>query len=151
MHVFIALFQAREQRELIARAHSAVCRVVLIARQARRIYVDAAWKLVEYITSKEGQEILSSTGFQIPVYESVAMSEDFVEAEKTKGPQNYEVFVQSAKKQGYGLWQYRSSITWKTNIYDTPSEFLFAENESDRKTVKQFLEEAKAKAASELG
>lgn len=111
----------------------------------------AAWKLVEYIASKEGQEILSSTGFQIPVYESVAMSEDFVEAEKTKGPQNYEVFVQSAKKQGYGLWQYRSSITWKTNIYDTPSEFLFAENESDRKTVKQFLEEAKAKAASELG
>ncbi|MCQ2741783.1 MAG: extracellular solute-binding protein, partial [Bacilli bacterium] len=28
----------------------------------------ASWKLVEYIASREGQEILSATGFQIPVY-----------------------------------------------------------------------------------
>ncbi len=111
----------------------------------------AAWKLVEYIASKEGQEILSSTGFQIPVYESVATEEAFVAAEKKKGPENYEIFVNSAKNQGYGLWQYRNSITWKTNIYDMPSEFLFAEKEADRITVERFLEIARGKAAENLG
>lgn len=102
----------------------------------------AAWKLVEYIASKEGQEILSATGFQIPVYESLALDEELVASEKAKGPENYEIFVQSAKNQGYGLWQYRSNTTWKVKGYDLLSENLYAEKESSRITVDTFLSNA---------
>ena len=103
----------------------------------------AAWKLVEYIASKEGQEILSATGFQIPVYESLALEEDLVASEKEKGPMNYEIFVESAKNQGYGLWQYRSNTMWKVKGYDLPSENLYSEKESSRITVDEFLQAAK--------
>ena len=103
----------------------------------------AAWKLVEYIASKEGQEILATTGFQIPVYEDLALEENLVASEKEKGPQNYEVFVESAKNQGYGLWQYRSNTLWKENGYDLNSEKLYAEVESERITVDEFLQKAK--------
>lgn len=103
----------------------------------------AAWKLVEYIASKEGQEILSATGFQIPVYESLALEENLVESEKEKGPLNYEIFVESAKNQGYGLWQYRSNTMWKVKGYDLPSENLYAEKANARITVDEFLAEAK--------
>ena len=103
----------------------------------------AAWKLVEYIASKEGQEILSATGFQIPVYESLALEEDLVASEKEKGPMNYEIFVESAKNQGYGLWQYRSNTMWKIKGYDLPSENLYAEKANSRITVDEFLAEAK--------
>lgn len=103
----------------------------------------AAWKLVEYIASKEGQEILSATGFQIPVYESLALSDDLVASEKAKGPQNYEVFVKSAKQQGYGLWQYRSNTLWKVKGYDENSELLYSEDPSTEITVDQFIEQAR--------
>ncbi len=104
---------------------------------------DAAFKLVEYIASKEGQEILSATGFQFPVYESVATDPDFVANEKELGPQNYEIFVESAKMQGYGLWQYRKNTLWKVNGYDVPSEFLVSYDPSTLITVDEFLSRAK--------
>lgn len=103
----------------------------------------AAWKLIEYIASKEGQEILATTGFQIPVYEDLALEENLVNSEKEKGPENYEVFVESAKNQGYGLWQYRSNTLWKENGYDLNSEKLYAEVESERISVDEFLQKAK--------
>ncbi len=104
---------------------------------------DAAWKLVEYIASKEGQEILSATGFQIPVYESMALSEDLIAREKELGPQNYEILVESAKMQGYGLWQYRRNTLWKVNGYDVPSEFLVSFDPNTLITVDEFLARAK--------
>lgn len=113
--------------------------------------LEASWKLVEYIASKEGQEILTSTGFQIPVYESLALDEKLVASEKEKGPYNYEIFVQSAVNQGYGLWQYRNNVLWKEQGYDVPSENLFAADESKRLTVDEFLEIAKEKVNSNLG
>lgn len=105
---------------------------------------EAAWKLVEYIASKEGQEILTATGFQIPVYEDLALDKDLVAKEKAKGPENYEVFVNSAKIQGYGLWQYCKSNTWKVNGYDVPSEKLYA-NDGNDISVDEFLADARNK------
>ena len=108
---------------------------------------EAAWKLVEYIASKEGQEILTATGFQIPVYSDIATSKDVIEREtaNNRAPQNYECFVESAMHQSYGLWQYRETQTWKQLGYDTESEKLYAENPAERITVDQFLTNVKNK------
>lgn len=106
-------------------------------------HTEAAYKLVEYIASEEGQEILTATGFQIPVYETLALSDELVASEKDKGPENYEIFVEAAKTQGYGLWQYYRNTLWKVNGYDVPSEYLLAEKEAERITVEAFLERAK--------
>lgn len=112
---------------------------------------EAAWKLVEYIASREGQEILTATGFQVPVYEDLATDPALVAKEQGKGPANYMVFVESAKKQGYGLWQYRSNILWKEKGYDTPSEYLYSTDPTTRITVDQFLSRAKELVTSNLG
>lgn len=104
----------------------------------------AAWKLIEYIASREGQEILSSTGFQIPVYTDLALSEDVKKREEINYPGlNYEVFVHSAEKQSYGLWQYRNNQKWKTMGYDTTSEYLYHSDPNKRWTVDYFLNQAK--------
>lgn len=112
---------------------------------------EAAWKLVEYIASREGQEILTATGFQIPVYEDLALDEDLVAKEKEKGPYNYEIFVNSAKMQGYGLWQYCRSNTWKVNGYDVPSEYLYSTNPDTEISVEEFLGRAENLVNSNLG
>lgn len=112
---------------------------------------EAAWKLIEYISSREGQEILSSTGFQIPVYGDLALSDDVVEREETLYPGlNYGVFVKSAETQSYGLWQYRNNQQWKTLGYDTTSEYLYHKDPEKRWTVDYFLEQAKSKVNANL-
>lgn len=112
---------------------------------------EAAWKLVEYISSREGQEILTATGFQVPVYLDLATDEKLVASEVAKGPENYNVFVQSAKTQGYGLWQYTKNITWKVNGYDTPSEFLYSTDPNTEISVDEFLKKAKDIIGSNVG
>ena len=113
---------------------------------------EAAWKLVEYIASREGQEILTATGFQIPVYSDLAVAPDIVNREtaNNRAPQNYECFVESAMHQSYGLWQYRETQTWKTLGYDTESEKLYADDPSDRITVDTFLNNVKNKIGQYL-
>lgn len=106
-------------------------------------HTEAAYKLVEYIASEEGQEILTATGFQIPVYETLALDKALVDSEKEKGPENYEIFVGAAKNQGYGLWQYYRNTLWKVNGFDVPSEYLVSEDESTRITVEEYLNRAK--------
>ncbi len=113
--------------------------------------LEAAWKVVEYIASKEGQEILTSTGFQVPVYEDLALDPELVAKEKAKGPENYEIFVEAAINQGYGLWQYRNNIKWKTDGYDIPSEHLFSTDPTTEITVDEFLAIAKVKVTENLG
>ena len=111
----------------------------------------AAWKLIEYIASREGQEILSSTGFQIPVYADLALSEDVKKREEINYPGlNYEVFVHSAENQSYGLWQYRNNQKWKTMGYDTTSEYLYHSDPSKRWTVDYFLTQAKEAVTENL-
>lgn len=109
---------------------------------------EAAWKLVEYIASKEGQEILSATGFQIPVYKELGLSEDLVAREKALGPYNYEIFIEAAETQPSGLWQYRASQKWKEMGYDLKSEKLF--DSDNPMTIDEFIEQARAAVNSNL-
>lgn len=111
-------------------------------------YPEAAWKLVEYVASKEGQEILSATGFQIPSYPSIGYSEDFLAREKQSKPQNVEAFLSAAESQPYGLWNYRDTQTWKVQGYDVTSELLLSDDPTTRITVDEFLARAKAKVNS---
>lgn len=108
-------------------------------------HLEASWKLVEYIASREGQEILSATGFQIPCYYDLALDKDVIarESANSSGYSNYKVFVDSAQNQSYGLWQYRANSQWKTLGYDTTSERLYDTNPATRWTVDEFLAEAK--------
>lgn len=112
--------------------------------------IEAAWKLVEYITSREGQEILSATGFQIPLYSDLAHQEDFLAREKELGPHNYEAFLEAAEGQPYGTWQYRSDLRWKTLGYDATSELLFSTDPSTRITVEEFLDKARTAVTNYL-
>ncbi len=97
----------------------------------------AAWKLVEYIGSPEGQEILSATGFQFPLYESLGLDEDYIATQASFKPANYDVFIKSAMHQPAGTWTYRSSSRWKVETYDEFSALLLDDN--DRITVADFL------------
>ncbi len=100
---------------------------------------EAAWKLIEYIASKEGQELLSATGFQIPVYPALAEQEDFIERESNNKPSNFKCFLEAAETQPVGLWSYHSNQLWKTEAYDKDVEKVYAESESERISVDAFL------------
>ncbi len=100
----------------------------------------AAWKLIEYIASKEGQELLSATGFQIPVYPSLAEQEDYIERESNNKPSNFQCFLDAAEYQPIGLWSYHKDQLWKTEAYDKDVEKVFAEDAGERITVDQFLD-----------
>jgi ABC-type glycerol-3-phosphate transport system substrate-binding protein len=108
----------------------------------------AAVKLVEYIASKEGQEILAATGFQIPVYEALGMDENFIKYESSLGPQNYQVFIQSAKNQPAGLWQYRPSQRWKVLGFDTECGPLF--NFQNPMSLDTFIDNVRAAVNANL-
>jgi len=106
-------------------------------------HIEAAWKLVEYIASREGQDILSATGFQIPVYEDLSYDEDFLAREKAAGPENFEAFLTAAANQSYGTWQYRQDSRWKSLGYDATSELLFSSDPNTRITVDEFINRAR--------
>lgn len=106
---------------------------------------EAAWKLIEYIGSPEGQEILSATGFQFPLYKSIGYSEEYLERESALKPANYRVFIDSAAKQPAGTWTYTKSSQWKELSYDMYSEYLLDDNASNRWTVDEFISKVKSK------
>ena len=110
----------------------------------------AAWKLVEYIASREGQELLAASGFAIPIYNSLATDKRIVERELSLGPQNYQVFIESAKHQPAGTHTWLNSNRWRTDSYDALSAQLFAVNPSSRITVDKYLDNVKEKANSIL-
>ena len=105
--------------------------------------LDAAWKLVEYIGCPEGQEILAATGFQFPIYQSVAFDEDYLAVYENSKPSNYEIFLKSASTQPAGTWMYLTSDQWKELGYDGLSAHLLDTNANDRWTVERFLDECK--------
>ena len=110
----------------------------------------AAWKLVEYIASREGQELLAASGFAIPIYNSLATDERIVERELSLGPQNYQVFIESAQHQPAGTHTWLSSNRWRMDSYDALSAQLFAVDPSSRISVDEFLEDVKEKVNSIL-
>ena len=100
---------------------------------------EAAWKLIEYIASKEGQELLSATGFQIPVYPSLAEQKDYIERESNNKPANFKCFLDAAEQQPIGLWSYHKNDLWKTEGFDKYVEKVYADDASERITVDEFL------------
>ena len=104
---------------------------------------EAAWKLVEYIGSPEGQEVLACTGFQFPIYQSVASSEEYLSNYEDTQPNNYEIFLESAATQPAGTWTYLPSDQWREMSYDSYSAYLLDSDESDRWTVETFLAKVK--------
>ena len=105
--------------------------------------IKTAWKLIEYIASKEGQELLSATGFQIPVYPELAEQPDFIERESNNMPANFACFLAAAEFQPFGLWSYHRDQLWKQEGYDLKAEKLFADNPNERLTVDDYLEEVR--------
>lgn len=101
---------------------------------------EAAWKLVEYIGSPEGQEILAATGFQFPLYEDIGLSEEYLKRESQLKPNNYEVFIKSASEQPAGTWTYTKNTQWKELGYDMFSEYLLNSDASKRWDVDYFLQ-----------
>ncbi len=99
---------------------------------------------MEYIGSKEGQEILSATGFQFPLYESIGLSEEYLKRESQLKPNNYEVFIHSVAEQPAGTWMYTKSTQWKELGYDMFSEYILDKNENNRWTIEKFLERVKS-------
>ncbi len=114
--------------------------------------IEAAWKLLEYINSEEGQEILASTGFQFPIYKELGLSEEYIANEKAKAgyPQNYEIYIKSAINQPAGTSTYIANNTWKSTSYDAYSAYLLDSVEEDRWSVDKFLDEVRAKINSIL-
>ena len=100
---------------------------------------DAAWKLIEYIDSKEGQELLSATGFQIPVYPELANEPDYIERESNNRPANFQAFLAAAENQPVGLWSYHKDQLWLQEALHVDVEKLFADDPSERLTVDQFI------------
>ncbi len=104
----------------------------------------ASWKLVEYIGSKEGQEILAATGFQFPLYKSLGDDASYIASQATLKPANYKIYIESAKTQPGGTWTYSSSTDWKTLGYDLYSQNLLDSDESQRWTIDQFISSVKS-------
>ena len=101
----------------------------------------AAWALIEYIASPEGQEVLSCTGFQFPCYEELALSDDFLETElaRDNAAEHYSYFVKQAATQPAGPGTHFKNSTWKNSTYDACSEKLLDENATNRINVSTFL------------
>lgn len=106
---------------------------------------EAAWKVIEYFGSPEGQALLAASGFSVPIYESVAYDENVLEREKALGPQNYEVFIESAKGQPAGTHTYIPSQRWLKEGYNALAANLYALDASERWSVDKYLEEVKNK------
>ncbi len=104
---------------------------------------EAAWKLVEYVGSQEGQEILSATGFQFPLYEDIGLSEGYLKRESSLKPNNYEIFIHSVATQPAGTWMYTKSTQWKELAFDMYSEYIFHNDPEKRWTIDYFLERVK--------
>lgn len=106
---------------------------------------EAAWKVIEYFGSPEGQAILAASGFSIPIYNSIAYDENVMAREKALGPQNYEVFIESAKHQPAGTHTYVASQRWLKEGYNALAASLYDLDPSVRWTVDEYLEKVKEK------
>lgn len=71
---------------------------------------DAAWKFIEYLCGKSGQEKYASTGFTLPNSPEIANSEAFLQPDQK--PANSVVFVETAYYQRSGDWAWLPSKMW---------------------------------------
>lgn len=102
----------------------------------------AAYDVIELIASKQGQLLISSTGFAIPFYDDEDTLNTFYQQEQDGGlPTNTAAFIEAAKYQkGNRLTYLPGSYRWKTQM-DIASEKLFDEESKERTDVMDWLAE----------
>lgn len=109
---------------------------------ARSSEKQAAYDVIELIASKQGQLLISSTGFSIPFYDDEATLETFYAQEADGGyPTNTAAFITAAKYQrGNRLTYLPGSYRWKTQM-DIASEKLFDEDNKQREDILGWFDE----------
>ena len=102
----------------------------------------AAYDVIELIASKQGQLLISSTGFSIPFYDDESTLETFYAQEADGGyPTNTAAFIAAAKYQrGNRLTYLPGSYRWKTQM-DIASEKLFDEDNKQREDILGWFDE----------
>lgn len=101
-------------------------------------YVEAAYKLVEYLGGPEGQKEQSLMGFSIPSFKSMAKTDVFLQPGQK--PENAQVFVKAAETQVAGPWTNLPNAKW----YDTLAQGL-APMWEGQKSAGDLLNELKPK------
>jgi len=81
-----------------------------IAMSAKSPYPDEAFKLIAYLGGRIGQEKQASTGFNIPNYPDMASTDLFLQPGQK--PENAKVFIEMAKIEKPGPWNYYSNNKW---------------------------------------
>lgn len=102
----------------------------------------AAYDVIELIASKQGQLLISSTGFSIPFYDDEETLTTFYAQEEDGGyPSNTAAFISAAKYQrGNRLTYLPGSYRWKTQM-DIASQKLFDADNAARNDVASWLTE----------
>ncbi len=102
----------------------------------------AAYEVIELIASKQGQLLISSTGFAIPFYDDEETLNTFYQQEQDGGsPSNTAAFIEAAKYQrGNRLTYLPGSYRWKTQM-DIASEKIFDTDDKKRVGVDEWLVE----------
>lgn len=111
----------------------------------------AAYDVIELIASKQGQLLISSTGFSIPFYDDSETLETFYKQEEDGGsPTNTAAFISAAKYQrGNRLTYLAGSYRWKTQLDIASQKFLDADN-SARNDISSWLTEMQTTIGSIL-
>lgn len=90
-------------------AHSGSVGIVM---NANTKYPNAAWLFMEYIASKEGQEIQAQEGFALPYYRSLAYDEKGTFLNSKYAAPNAVVFSRAAEYETPGDWWYLKDNKW---------------------------------------
>ncbi len=73
---------------------------------------NAAWLFMEYVASKEGQEIQAEGGFAVPYYKSLAYDEEGAFLNSRYAADNAIVFVEATEYERPGDWWYLKNKKW---------------------------------------
>lgn len=85
-----------------------------IAINANSENKNAAWVFVQYVASKEGQEVFASTGQGVPYYKSLAFDPNGAFLTNPYGADNAIVFANATENQTPGDWWYLKDNKWIT-------------------------------------
>lgn len=91
----------------IAAGHSGSLAYAIPSKSKKK---DAAWKFIEFMAGKRGEEVFAEEGFTIPNTMALSQSDTFLQPGKK--PANSQIFVDAAYYQKTGDWGYLPSKAW---------------------------------------
>ena len=124
-------------------AHSGSVGIVMNANTKNP---NAAWLFMEYIASKEGQEIQASGGFAVPYYKSLAYAQDGLFLKSDYAAENAIVFAKATAYETPGDWWYLKDKKW----IDDWARVLNSDVRNGKKSLTQFYESAEYKNTQKL-